>query len=654
MLVGLFVRHYKIFRNINFIPVSNAKNFSSFIGPNGVGKSSILDALDKIFNGGLWSINVQAKRDGGISTDDKIPFIAPIFVVKKNQITSELSSSTAQILSDYLWDIASPIAEVKKFTDFREGLKDTFSPETHYLLCLGRTNSDAKTVSFGPFHANKIFEDADDAAPAILELYKKVYSLYTFVYVPVEIDALEFTKLESKEMTKLLDHDIQKEIEDAITKKSVRQINEKLESFLTEIQSHLGIYSYRGTHKEKLTMSDLVSKVFEAFFSIKMLHRADGPATLPINTLSSGEKRKAFVDVAYSFLKRRKKRTTFIILAMDEPDASLHVAACHDQFQRLSEIGALTDPPTQVLATTHWYGFLPIMAEGMAHSMTLSPLDERVSFDSFDLYRYREQVKHAVKNSEGKLPSDIQLKSYNDLTQSIMSSVIREDPYNWILCEGLSDKIYLEHYLKDELTTQKLRILPLGGFKEVKKVYQYLMAPLNDQEFKITGKILCLTDTDKRHVDFTPPTAPNAKFLRLVYSDKNVQIVPYGDQLKVPTEIEDALEPSSFYTTLASLIAEHYKGDRTYETLLSNNPLVPNTSNSKDCLNLRNADAELLTALFDKDDNKVRFARSYVLIDSLFGDVTPLWVSEIKQFFAPKVSAKKTLVSKRSPISSKN
>lgn len=82
LVAGLFLRHYGIYKNINYIPLSDGENFTSLIGENGVGKSSILDALDKFFNhkdSKDWVINKQAQLEGGISTSDKTPFISPLF-----------------------------------------------------------------------------------------------------------------------------------------------------------------------------------------------------------------------------------------------------------------------------------------------------------------------------------------------------------------------------------------------------------------------------------------------------------------------------------------------------------------------------------------------------------------------------------------------
>ena len=46
MIIGIILRNFKTYKNINYIPLSNGERFSGLIGSNGVGKSSILEALD--------------------------------------------------------------------------------------------------------------------------------------------------------------------------------------------------------------------------------------------------------------------------------------------------------------------------------------------------------------------------------------------------------------------------------------------------------------------------------------------------------------------------------------------------------------------------------------------------------------------------------
>jgi len=79
------------------------------IGENGVGKSSVLDSLDKFFNqrdSRDWVINKQARQEGGISSKDKAPFICPVFIISKNEadIFPENLKTFIETISVFLWN----------------------------------------------------------------------------------------------------------------------------------------------------------------------------------------------------------------------------------------------------------------------------------------------------------------------------------------------------------------------------------------------------------------------------------------------------------------------------------------------------------------------------------------------------------------------
>jgi recombinational DNA repair ATPase RecF len=63
MIIGTLLRHYKTYKGIHFIPCSESPNFTfnAYVGTNGVGKSSILEALNVYFNGGEWNMKLRKK-----------------------------------------------------------------------------------------------------------------------------------------------------------------------------------------------------------------------------------------------------------------------------------------------------------------------------------------------------------------------------------------------------------------------------------------------------------------------------------------------------------------------------------------------------------------------------------------------------------------
>jgi ABC-type cobalamin/Fe3+-siderophores transport system ATPase subunit len=77
MIIGMFLRHYKVYEGLHFIPLCvNTEKYSILIGNNGVGKSSILEALNTFFNDNNWNKHKVGKKDEAL--------IAPLFLIKKD------------------------------------------------------------------------------------------------------------------------------------------------------------------------------------------------------------------------------------------------------------------------------------------------------------------------------------------------------------------------------------------------------------------------------------------------------------------------------------------------------------------------------------------------------------------------------------------
>jgi hypothetical protein len=438
--------------------------------------------------------------------------------------------------------------------------------------------------------------------------YEYIISHYSYLYIPVETDVHSYTKLETQEMQKLMDKNIQSEIENAITSKTINQINKSLNEFVADIENVLEEYKYKGKFKNSLTMPDLVSKIIEAYFSIKILNKKTSSSKLiPVRELSSGEKRKALIDVAYSFLINNNSRNDNIILAIDEPEASLHISACYNQFEKLINLSKLN---SQIIISTHWYGYLPIVSNGNATSITKNDKNE-TSIQYFNLYNYREKITQDRKKIKGPLPVHYNIKSYNDLVQSILFSLIQDNPYNWIICEGLSEKIYFEQMFSDDINTKNLRFLPLGSFKEVKKLYSLLLAPIQDPDYQIKGKVLCLIDTDSERVDIDFSKTKNLFFKRLMNDKtKGTTIIDVDSNItNPPTEIEDCLNPYIYKQTLIEFSEEY----ETIKNIITNNEVRTKALNSYYTFDLRESEKEDIKAFFDDKQgyNKIRFAEKY-------------------------------------------
>lgn len=85
MIIGILLRHIKAYKGMNFIPIGHEHNFVAYAGENGVGKSSILEAINIFINNKTWLINKSAKPN--IKQENNSPLICPVFFIEKDKIS---------------------------------------------------------------------------------------------------------------------------------------------------------------------------------------------------------------------------------------------------------------------------------------------------------------------------------------------------------------------------------------------------------------------------------------------------------------------------------------------------------------------------------------------------------------------------------------
>lgn len=638
MIIGLLLRNFKTYSGINYIPISNGKSFCGLVGNNGIGKSSVLEALDSYFNGKSWNYNIITKKSGMVTTR---PHITPIFLISKDKISEE-NKLLAESLSNVIWEIE----EADVLSQNREQFKSFASQKStilldkdkndYFLLPIGITHDNFFTLSI--FNTKKtgeyLFEEfqgthiSDDELQKFHCLLEEIKSQFEFIYIPKDIDPENFTQLETKEIQSLMGETLMEIIGKCVPRDKIYEINKNLNEFIDSVSDVLEEYSFRtgGERQVNLKKHDVYKLIIEAYFKIRKLHKKEGAHWLEISALSSGEKQKAIIELAYHFLKSYRNTTNNLILGIDEPESSLHMSACFDQFNKLFEISELCN---QLLFTTHWYGFIPTIENGCVTVISREEKDH--VFDLITIDSYREAIKQTIRSSKGKLPFDIRLKSINDFTQSVVTSILTEDPYNWMICEGSSEKIYFEGYYSDIIKEKKLRIIPVGGAREIKRIYQNLLVAYEEFKNEIKGKVILISDTDAELVQYeTRDEFKNLLCYRIVNSEskRKTELVRINSNPVSPkTEIEDALNGKLFLETLLEFELEYPE----IENILSDREDYSQEA-SFFSLDLSPSKAKLLNEFLDKDNNKFRFANLYV--SRLCDDYeVPEWIQVIKDLY---------------------
>lgn len=641
MIVGLFIRNFKTYQGIHFIPISSKHKFNGFLGDNGIGKSSILEALDCFFNNRKWNLNHSTKKSG---VTNARPYIVPIFAVRKN----EISRDEGEII---------PIIEVldSKFRKLREAeinigsadksIKDTFI-STHallnknfnheyYLFPIGVDYEQLATISI----MENIFKvDSKELLKVVSFIKEKV----DYVYIPKDIDSELFTRLETEQIQVLMGESLNKILNEKVTEESVSKINSGLNEFISQLEQELPGYAYRTStdRQQNIRRSNVNDLIIKAFFNVRKLNKKRGDNYIEISALSSGEKQRAIVDVAHSLLKNHRKDGRNLIIAIDEPESSLHISACFEQFHSLFDMGS---DCRQVLFSSHWYGFLPILNKANICVISRDPNKNTHLFDLIDLTNYREQILGQIKYSKGKQPYHISLKSITDLSQSIITSIISESPYNWLICEGSSEKIYFDKYFEEEIRYHKLRVIPVGGAKKIKEIYRNLITPYEDIKENIGkkenpewGKIYLISDTDSELVSYEPIEDKNFRCRRIVNHNKKTDVVKIDANPKAPeTEIEDCLNGKLFIKTLSTFVDRY----PSLSTIIKD-PDSYSEDESFYSLDLRPSERQALKDFFDDQngENKIIFAEKYVELMKEGNYKVPKWIEDIKQWFYPSLT----------------
>ncbi|MBC9230166.1 AAA family ATPase [bacterium SPL81] len=537
-------------------------------------------------------------------------------------------------------------------------LKD--NKDKYFLIPLGVTFNNKKSFSvFNGYFKGKLSEFVGDIntpnpegeEPEDIEfnldildnIFNKIIDIYRYIYIPRELSAEDFTKLHNKQFEFLMGKSLQQTLNDTISPTTVKKINDSLDGIISEIENDLESYIYKTNseiRQTKLKKVDINNLIIEAYFNIRSMHlKVDENTSMAITKLSSGEKQKAILDIANSLLKKNSENNQdkYVIFGFDEPESSLHISACFDMFQNLYET---TRYCSQVVFTTHWYGYIPSVINGNTVIITKDN-DSGHKFDFINITKYREQTKILKSESRNQLPFSIQLKSINDLVQAIIYGSMSESPFNWLICEGSSEKVYLSHFLSSLVSEKRLRILPVGGYSEVKKLYNHLSIAFEDFKQEMKGKVFLLCDTDENldsntnHIK-NDTQHPNLNYRRLIINEskETAELVMINSNVAAnSTVLEDVLNAATFLKTLGQL---QEVNDELRSIISSNNRTEFNDEKfypSALCLKLSVPEKRILKQFFCKNNNdmKVEFANKYTL-NTVQIDEIP-WVNQIRDFF---------------------
>lgn len=559
------MRNYKKYnKNAFFRFGSDETAFSAIIGKNGVGKSTLLEALDTLLNNKECILNSssRSKKEGA--------YIAIIFKMS-DQILSKIEKETAQAVSNILKKIPSEFSTLKTATNEAVVKLKNFLESDEIPSLIGILGKSYETKVGKRFYAGDtvhdfLIEGLKSEFGIDKQLAEEKYSNYckacldsfSYTYISVEEGVPELLKIEAQLMEKILPQDVLSGITAILDSKRITirnnnrgknpkkspvgLINDDLNGIAKKISATVkevdDSYSYKHISSNKnLTSKDLANAILKSFFSSRSFVKNG----LPVERLSSGEKRMALLDIVFSFLRELEKNK-FTILAVDEPEASLHISSSFDQFRKLVRIAE--DANCQVFCTSHWYGFIPIVKNGGilyldAHSANYFVTDDFVP-------------------GNHKIPTEVLLKSGFELAGSIINS-IREEEITWVICEGGTDKKYLETFLH---YSNGFKVVAASNDITVINLFKQLSMSLKGVNKRLfAGKIICFIDTDPdtaekiRDLEGFKNIDDVLKLIRLNIINNEIRFSTLGETRFGTCRIEDLLCAS----TVARLASKRYQ-----------------------------------------------------------------------------------------------
>ncbi|MCM4173050.1 hypothetical protein DHD32_16315 [Arenibacter sp. TNZ] len=646
MIIGLFLRHYKCYKNLHFIPFITKHNYSNLnliIGKNGSGKTSILEMLDVYFNKKYFHLSQDSNRGDA--------YIAPVICVKKtflDELFINFNGTKLELediisfMSDFLWDLSAPSNSLQQrsFQDIRDNFDTRISRDNSYLLVDG-INIDGN-LKFGPF---------EDLQKQLTEKYenKRINSFsnalkttFNYIFIPVETDINDYLRLENNSLQFLIGQDIKKKIDDVFdkqvtvdgtAKKIIQVINENLKGFVSSVENTIQKidkeYSFKTDPnvKKSVTSKDLRGKVIEEYFRNRSLKRND----TKITAMSSGQRKKALVDIIYSLIIENSsgENESNIILAIDEPEASLDVTNSFEQFEKLEKI---SEKNIQTLITTHWYGALPVTNNAtITHTLEDEKNIPQVStFSSHNLY----------DNHDAHKVDDIFFKSIYDLASSILAS-LRNGSKDWIIVEGHSDKNYLKSYFDLE----KVTFLSIGGIDRLISLVDFLSVPLRNKDEKnyTKNKIIFLSDNDTEYKSSLSGSSSILHFKRYIFQEGQVKLIDYTQNKHGEgIAIEDVMDSDIMWKALNELAIEEeelnqtlsnfsYEKDFKISKFGGDFSFLITSKNGKEKIKIVQELQEVLRPL------KTRLSVKYNNLST--NEVIP-WLSELKLLLKPNLENK--------------
>ncbi len=399
----------KNFRGYTNEVVVDFEDLTAFVGKNDIGKSTILEALDIFFNGGVIKIdkndiNKECAKNG----DDEIQ-ISVVFDNYPRELVLDTSNLTS-LEEEYLLNKNDRLEIIKKYPN--AGSAKIFIKAYH------PTNEECSNLHYLKItELKRIIKEKDilcDNLTKSAELRKAIWQHYSNNLQMQEIE-IELNKEDVKNIWEQLekklpyyalfqsdrtnndgDNEIQNPLKSAVAQIfKDEKISNELQTIAKEVINKLQEVTNLTLEKLKDMNPEIAKTLNPKIPTIEQLKWADvfknvsitGDEDIPINKRGSGVKRMILLNFFRAEAERKKNNTekSNIIYAIEEPETSQH--QCHQKLLIEALKNLSKEEGIQIIITTH------------------SPsIVKQLQFEDIRIVKNNENTKEIVKLEKHILP----------------------------------------------------------------------------------------------------------------------------------------------------------------------------------------------------------------------------------------------------------
>lgn len=399
----------KNFRSYTNEVVVDFEDLTAFVGKNDIGKSTILEALDIFFNGGVIKIdkndiNKECAKNGNNEIQ-----ISVVFDNYPKELVLDTSNLT-NLEEEYLLNQNNKLEIIKKYPN--AGNAKIFIKAYH------PTNEECKNLhSLKITDLKKIAKEKNimcDNLTKSAELRKAIWKHYSDNLQLKEIE-IELNKEDTKNIWEQLekklphyalfqsdrtnndgDNEIQNPLKSAVAQIfKDEKISNELQTIAKEVINKLKEVTNLTLEKLKDMNPEIAKTLNPKIPTIEQLKWADvfknvsisGDEDIPINKRGSGVKRIILLNFFRAEAERKKNNTekSNIIYAIEEPETSQH--QCHQKLLIEALKNLSKEEGIQIIITTH------------------SPsIVKQLQFEDIRIIKNNENTKEIVKLEKHILP----------------------------------------------------------------------------------------------------------------------------------------------------------------------------------------------------------------------------------------------------------